>query len=483
MAGLTDQGYEVKRLEEILSDFRKRAAEIFSDVVPPGDTVDTGDNTALGRLIAIASSPAADLWEATQQVYDAFNPATASGIALDNMVAFSGISRFGARATVAQCVFEGNFGGYVGQLAKARSLSTQKTYSPASPVYFTLTNSSGIGVSLLSVQSNTQYTIRYTTDGGVNYTVFSINSGSAATDASIKDALKNYINTNAGAVVTAYIKNNLLYVERIDPFQMVTFEVSSNIATSKVRKMGVVICDEQGPVEEPARAISVIAVPQGGWDSIYNPLPADTGRFLETDEQLRERFRNAKFVQASNILEAIISEISSIDGVKDAVVYENDTDVVNDKGVPPHSFMPIIYGGLSTAIANTIWQNKPIGIQSFGDTTVTILDSQSIEHNVSFKRPEPIRLYINMDLSTNKDFPGDGAALIKQQIVDYMENNYSIGDSVVYSRLYTPINSIPGHQVNSLTLGTSPNPTGMSNISIDFDQIYSLSLEDINITT
>lgn len=482
MAGLTDQGYETKRLEDILSDFKKRAEDIFSDLVPAGDTVDTGDNTALGRLIAVQSPAVADLWEASQQIYDAFNPATATGISLDNMVAFSGISRYGSKSTIAQCVFEGSFGGYVGTLAKAKSLSTQRTYSPTAPVYFTMSGAAGIGISVLAVQNSTEYSVRYTNDGGVNYTRFAITSDSTATATEILASLMSYINTTAGSVVTAYMKNGYLYIERVDPFQAVTFEISSNLAVNKVLKMGVVTCDDKGPVEEPARAISAISVPQSGWDSIYNPLPADTGRFEETDEQLRERFRNVKFVQASNILESIVSELRAIDGVKDVVVYENDTGTTNDKGVPGHSFMPIVLGGLSTAIANVIWQNKPIGIQSFGDTTVQILDSQAIEHNVSFKRPEPVRLYINMSLVKNSDFPGDGQAKIGQALLDYLAANYSIGDSIVYSRLYTPINSIPGHQVNSLTLGTSPNPSGMANIPIDFDQIYSLALTDINIT-
>jgi uncharacterized phage protein gp47/JayE len=482
MAGLSNEGFEVKRLEDIIADLKRRAEQIFGDVVPAGDTVDTGENTALGRMISVLAPSQADLWQAAQEVYDAFNPAAASGIALDNMVALAGISRFGSRPTIAQCIFEGSFGSFVGTLAKARSAATQKTYTPTSPVYFSLAGATGIGVSVLTVQNSAAYTIRYSNDGGINYTTFTITSDSTATAEEITSSLMSYINANAGAVVKAYMKNSFLYVERLDPFQTVTFEVSNNLVVNKVLKLGVVACDEIGPIEEQANTITLIAVPQSGWDSIYNPLKAETGRVEETDVELRERFRNTKFTQAANIIESISSEIASVEGVEKVVVYENDGDTVDSKGIPAHSFMPIVLGGLTTEIGNAIWKNKPMGIKSYGNTTVSILDSQGLSHNVSFKRPTPVRIYISMSLATDSNFPGAGPAMIKQALVDYFQNNYSVGDDIIYTRLYTPINSIAGHQVNSLTIGTSASPTGMVNIPINYDQIYSLSQDDITIT-
>src|SRR5574338_661055 len=58
--------------------------------------VDVSDNSALGRMIGVVSPAQADLWEAMQQVYNSFNPNVATGIALDNIVALSGITRFPA---------------------------------------------------------------------------------------------------------------------------------------------------------------------------------------------------------------------------------------------------------------------------------------------------------------------------------------------------------------------------------------------------
>ena len=110
MAGLTPEGLVTKRLTDILSDNRQRAVQLFQDLVSVGDVVDTSASSTLGRLIALAAPGEADLWEAVQEVYSAFDPNSATGIALDNLVALGGITRFSNTYTTAQALFTGNNG-------------------------------------------------------------------------------------------------------------------------------------------------------------------------------------------------------------------------------------------------------------------------------------------------------------------------------------------------------------------------------------
>ncbi|MNQ89168.1 hypothetical protein D3C85_1044660 [compost metagenome] len=171
-----------------------------------------------------------------------------------------------------------------------------------------------------------------------------------------------------------------------------------------------------------------------------------------------------------------------VDGVTQVQIYENDTNITDSNGVPAHSFLPIVLGGSSTEIAQAIWENKPIGILSEGNTTVSVEDIQGFNHDVSFERPNPVVPYVELTLTTDSAFPANGSDLIKQAILDYAEANFGIGDDIVYSRLFTPINSVAGHQVDSLFIGTSPSPVGVSNIVIDFNEIASFSSININIT-
>ena len=89
-----------------------------------------------------------------------------------------------------------------------------------------------------------------------------------------------------------------------------------------------------------------------------------------------------------------------------------------------------------------------------------------------------------MTLATDVgSFPADGIDLIKSEIINYAKENFSVGDDVIYSRLYTPINNIKGHQVNSLFIDTSASPAATSNITIAYDQIATFSSVNIIINT
>lgn len=481
MAGLTNTGLTIKRLPEIITDLQTKAEQIFADLVPSGDIVDTTEGTAIGRMIGLVAPSQAELWETIQQVNDSFNVNAASGYSQDNMVALSGITRYGAEPTRASCLFEGSNNVLIGLSSKVSSSTTQRVFSLASTVSLNQYQASGIGISIQNLLNTTVYTIGYSLDGTA-YTNVSITSDASATEAEILASLKTAFDTTTGGAFVTYYKNGLLFITRTDPFQTVTFSNTANLKVDKCIKLGVVNCDENGPLVQSAGTIDQIAVPVFGWDSVINPLAAAEGRYIETDEELRERFRNSKYFQAANILEALVDALRNVDDVQDVAVYENDTDTIDGLGVPPHGFLPIVLGGLPTTIGEAIWKNKPTGIRSHGNTTVVVYDSQGIGHNISYKTPTNIPVYVKINISNTGLMPGDVVAQLKESITTYGNSNFSIGDDVIYSRMYTPVNAIAGFQVNSLYIGTSPSPSGVANVAINFDAVSSWDAANISIT-
>jgi len=485
MAGLTENGLEIKDLDDVRNDLYTLAASLFADLVAAGDVVDMGPNSTLGRLIGVIAPAEAELWEQLQLIHDSFNPNAATGVSLDNIVSLSGINRLAAQPTRSQVLLEGDNGIVISSpQGRVRSSTTQRTFSIMNPVLMTPQAASGVGLKVSNVQPSTLYTFRYSSDGGVNFVEVSITSAPDATEASILAQLEAAVDISLAGVFTSYMQDGRLFISRLDPFQVSTFQVSPNMLMEKIIKLGLVSDDETGPFEQPANSIDQISVPISGWDSIWNPTAATTGRYTETDSELRERFRNSKFVQSANIIEALIDALNNVQGVTDVMVYENDSDVTDIYGVPRKSFMPLVLGGLPSDIANAIWTNKPTGILSYGSSTVQIVDSQGLPHQISFNRPEEVPCYIKMELVSDGSgtLPGDAAQLVRQNLTDYFEENNKIGDDVIYSRLYTPINKVPGHMVQSLTIGTTASPTGMTNITINFDQVARTSADMIEIT-
>lgn len=479
MAGLTPEGFTIPRLLELLTAQRQRATEIFQDLVAPGDVVDTTDSSLLGRLIALDSASDADLWEGLQDVYSSFDVNSATGIALDNLVALAGITRFENTRSTGQALFTGDNGTLIPAGSTIKAPVTGNNFTVVGSVALAPSFASGISVRIVSVSPTTEYTITYSNT--TSNTTISYTSPSTTTEFEILEGLAQVINSTHFRF-TATVENNELVIDFDDIFQTFTFTTSENLGITKVSKLGDYVSDTFGPVTQSVGTINTIATPVLGWDSVSNPISATPGRLIESDEDLRYRFSISKYERASNILESLYSALVNVDDVDEVVVYENDTDITDENGIPPHSFLPIVSGGITSVIGQTIWQNKPIGIRSYGNTDVTIYDSQGFAHTISFERPNPVPIYMEIVLDTNNLFPQDGVQKIKEALETYMDANFGIGADVIYSRLYTPINSIPGHQVNSLLIGKSPTDLSEANIDIAFNEINVFNYDNIEIT-
>lgn len=470
MAGLTPEGLTVLRLPEVVEELRDKAREIWADTVPEGEVVNVEDNSAIGRQIGVVAPSGANLWEAVQQVYDAFNPNTAVGVALDNIVALGGITRIPSSPTRATCLVTGSTNTVIPANSRVTSSTTNKMYSTSILTQLSKESATGVGVSPITTSNSTVYSVLFRKAGDiydVNITITTPSNGT--TLFSIYSQFQNLISTSF-PTLKSRISGDVLYIESVDPFQLLNYSSTANLSIVKVIKPIVFTAEDVGPVVQPSDTINTIATPVLGWDSVTNPFEAATGSFIETDNELRERFRNSKFDRATSVIESLYTAILSVQGITDLRIYENDTGVIDSNGVLGHSFLTIVDGGLSTSIAQAIWDNKPVGILSQGNTTVTVVDSQGLPHDVNFSRPVDVTIYIEIELSTTSQFPPNGEELIKDALISYMRG-LKIGDDVVYSRLYTPINSVPGHQVNSLKISTSPSPTGTSNVAIDFDKL------------
>lgn len=482
MAGLTDQGLVIKRLPEVVTSLKEQAQPIFQDLVQPGDIVDTSDSSTLGRIIGLFSLPLSDIWEALQEVYSAFDPNAATGIALENIVAYGGLTKNPASPTLATVVIWGDPGTNIDTAQVARAIDNT-LYNIAQPIILSNTSCIGVGIEIA---------------GGVvvegeTYSVF-VNIGpstrSASYVAQLDDTIdivyNNLINslTVIPSPVSTSIDQSRLFIELNNIFEKASITTSSNINIVKIKERGEVRNQVVGFKEQQANEINSIATPLLGWDSINNPFDAIPGTNEETDEELRQRFRDSKYIRAINISDALYSSLKEVDGVRDIAIYENETDTPDpDYDLPGHSFKVVIDGGAPSEIAREIWKNKPLGISSEGNTYGTIVDSQGYSRNIYFERPIPVPIYIEMELTiTNSSiFPSDGIEQIKAALINYFSENIKTGDDVIYSRLYTPINSVPGHQVNSLFIDKTPSPTSTNNIVIAYNEVASLNDANISV--
>jgi uncharacterized phage protein gp47/JayE len=475
MAGVSLTGFEIKRFPEIVIDLKTDAQTVFQDLVPVGDSVDTSDSSTLGRFIALHSPQFSDLWELGQQIYAAFDPNSATGIALDNLVALNGTVRNIASPTTVDVVAWGDDGVSVPQGSELRAMNNDQYTVPAD---FTFTTEENIGfvVTIPVVVEGEEYTLSITR-GNVT-----INLTYEALPGDTSDDVLGYFYSQ--------ISPNPLFISNVGGGELriesasiyVPLVVFTNMQPTKIKIRIAAQNQVTGNLPLPANTLTQIATPVLGWDSVTNPFAGVPGGAEETDEELRTRFSQNKYISAVNINESLYSALINIAGVQEVRIVENNTGVYDPVfDLPGHSFKPIVLGGDVDAIGAAVWLNQPLGIGSEGNTSVEVVDSQDFPHEIKFERPDAVPIYIDLEIESTGSMTAGASASIKASLVNYFAD-MRLGEEVVYSRLFTPINETPGFQINSLAIGTDPLAMGMTNITLAYNQYATIDSADIDIT-
>lgn len=228
-----------------------------------------------------------------------------------------------------------------------------------------------------------------------------------------------------------------------------------------------------GPDGNTAKdTISVITNPKLGITEVNNESKFDGGRNTETDAEFRERYYlSVDFAGGVNI-DAIVAEVyESVEGVIAVTGEENDTDLKSVSGLPPHSFEIVAYGGLDEEIAKAIFRRKAAGVQTFGNTTVSVVSNSGNPYEIRFSRPSPVSVWVRVtDLVTDRNFPLDGVEQIKERLSAFIggtaRGGLNTGQDVIRVALYPVVLSVPG--VVDLKLQISPDGEnyGWENIDI-----------------
>lgn len=251
----------------------------------------------------------------------------------------------------------------------------------------------------------------------------------------------------------------------------------------------IMVAVEKGPIAVGIGQLTQIVTPVSGLVSVTNAaVNYNTGTLDESDADLRARQAVSTEMAATNILESLYAALLNVAGVSDVRIYVNATAATVD-GRPSNSYEVVILGGSNTDIANAIWQHHPAGIELFGSTSQDIIDSQGQTRSIEFTRPTLVPIYVTVTVASTSAYPDTGDADIKQAILDYAAGvlvpgeKFGIGDDVFPSRIYTAINSVPGHHVTALLVDDVDPPVSAADIVIDETEMASFVLANIDVTS
>ena len=232
-----------------------------------------------------------------------------------------------------------------------------------------------------------------------------------------------------------------------------------------------------------AGTITQIDSPVYGWTTVTNAAAANLGATEESDAALRLRYLAVVDAASDVSVAALFQAISDLDGVDSVKVVANNTTTTDANGVPAQHVWCIVDGGTNSEIAQAIFEHTAAGIGYHGNTTVSHTDSVTGDtFSIKFERPVDQNVWVSVDLTSDSDYPADGDDQVEAAILAYFDT-LQLGNDVIHSRLYTPINTIDGHTINSLYIDTSPSPTDTDDITIALNYRAVTTAGSISVTS
>lgn len=245
---------------------------------------------------------------------------------------------------------------------------------------------------------------------------------------------------------------------------------------------GTATAQTKGPINPQNNTVIVIKTPTYGWTNVTNTGVVVVGAEPQTDEELHQEQQRATSNTAYRQINAIYAGLLNVPGVEFARVYQNTGLTADSRGIDAKSVAAVVVGGTNEDIANSI-ARKSANINSFfGSTEVDVTDIQGHVNKIKFSRPEEVEIdvEVNITITDSSQFPAsteDAKNQIKKNIVSYAQYNlqategFAPGVDVIRTRLYTPVNEVPGFKVNSLKIGKHGQGTSEADIEIAWNEV------------
>lgn len=471
--GLTADGFLKKDFSTIRDERRAQVVAYFGKINLDAPSV-------FSQLIDIPSYFESQIWEKAEAIYNAMYPNTAEGYSLDGISAIAGISRLSSTYTTAVCQITGVNNTLIPALSEISVENTQSVFILDTDT--TLTNEKCYSI---DIQVRSSISLGDVVSLNLNGTSFSYTKEESDTPESIALNLRQlvddaglYIVSGTGNIITV-TSNNIgdTFSCFVSDFLLIISVTNNAAFTSKV----------SGAISAPSLSLNTINTPISGWTLVNNIQAGATGRNIETDIELRSRLAISR-TRGSGSLEAIRSRILNLTGVTSVTIVENNTNAEVD-GLPAKSFQTLVLGGDDNDIAKEIWLSKPAGIQTYGNTTVQVIDSQEKPHTIEFSRSTNLFIYTSITLTVNDNYLSNYTDIIKNLIVNKI-NSIGVGVDVIYQSLFASVYSVPGIENAVIKLASSldesdpPNPESYlsANIVVAVDRIAKTDTSKISIT-
>lgn len=238
--------------------------------------------------------------------------------------------------------------------------------------------------------------------------------------------------------------------------------------------------EHKGATEVTAGTITTPVTVILGITAISNPGGAAAkGTDEETDVQLRQRRKKSIAINSAGFRESLKAALLAIDGVSEAEVYENRTNITDSDGVPPHSIWAIADGGSAADIGKAMNAKTGGGCGMKGEQSVSVPQADGSHETYYYDRPEAQPLYINISATAYSGQSAD-AAYIRSVIMAGL--SFGINQTAASSAIVSLLQA--EHQNVSFAAQVSADGTNYGAVALPATKKsrFYISAENISIT-
>ncbi len=231
-----------------------------------------------------------------------------------------------------------------------------------------------------------------------------------------------------------------------------------------------------------------ILTPTRGWQEAVNIKPATPGAPVEEDGTLRQRQRISTALPSLTVLDGTIGAVANLKGVTRCRDYENDTDVTDANGLPPHSISIVARGGVPEEIANAINLKKTPGCNTYGTERVLVTDRRGMPKHIYYFIAAEMRFKASIRIVAHSGYKAATALKIKENVAEYV-NTMRIGMDILRSRLICPISQAEAESgartfdvdLGGLLIGADGGALAAENITVPFNALMEADVNDIEV--
>lgn len=227
-----------------------------------------------------------------------------------------------------------------------------------------------------------------------------------------------------------------------------------------------------------------------GWETITNPMSANLGSDIESDEELRARRRTTLY-NGRSLSGDVLAALSNIDNIESVfLMVNNGVEPLIRRGVTiaPNTLYTCVLGGNNQEIANALYMRNSAGCGYTGNTQVTVTDPWSnVDYEVKFERPTvryiDVKVYLQKDTGT-----GDITSAVTTAIMNYQYGKVGnlkqldIGDTVSPFEIASAITQmVAGVFVKEVQIAFHGEELDTQNLNININEIARFNESDIKV--